>query len=57
MLQCFELERLPRASRKEDKGKAKQKELVYDYNEASLHDAALHTQLLLGYEAFKVRPP
>ncbi|KAL5492528.1 hypothetical protein ACEPAI_3975 [Sanghuangporus weigelae] len=51
---CFELEKVPRISRKEDKGKAKQKDPVYDYNEASLHDAALQTQLLLGYEAFKI---
>ncbi|KAL5536785.1 hypothetical protein ACEPAF_608 [Sanghuangporus sanghuang] len=54
MHSCFELEKVPRISRKEDKGKAKQKDPVYDYNEASLHDAALQTQLLLGYEAFKI---
>ncbi|EJD07702.1 uncharacterized protein FOMMEDRAFT_143994 [Fomitiporia mediterranea MF3/22] len=50
----FELERVPRISRKDEKGKGKQKEPSYDHNEASLHDAALHAQLLLGYEAFKV---
>ncbi|KAI5120376.1 hypothetical protein M0805_006898 [Coniferiporia weirii] len=51
---CFELERLPRAGKKDGKGKDKQKGTVYDYNEASLHDAALRSKLLLGYETFKV---
>ncbi|THH05053.1 hypothetical protein EW145_g5077 [Phellinidium pouzarii] len=51
---CFELERTPRIVKKDEKGKHKLKETVYDYNETSLHDTALRTRLLRGYEAFKV---
>ncbi|KAH8108336.1 hypothetical protein DFH11DRAFT_1118345 [Phellopilus nigrolimitatus] len=51
---CFELEKTSRISKKDEKSKGKQKETVYDYNEASLHDAALRIRLRLGYEAFKV---
>lgn len=53
-LQCIELEKLPRVSKTDLKGKGKQREPVYDCNEASLHDAILRTRLLLGYETFKV---
>ena len=52
--QCFELERLVRPSRKDAKGKGKQKEPIHEYNETSLHDSVLRMQLLHGYEAFKV---
>ena len=41
------------------KGKAKDSttakpEVVYDYQDGSLHDLALRTHLLRGYELFKV---
>ena len=54
---CLELEKNPRPPRKDSKGKSskgKEKETIYDANESSLHDKALRTQLLMGYEAFKV---
>ena len=56
-IQCFELEKNPRVPRKDAKGKSskgKEKEIVYDANEASLHDKALANRLLIGYDAFKV---
>lgn len=52
--QCIELAKIPRPVKANAKGKGKQQETVYDYNESSLHDDALRTRLLLAYEAFKV---
>lgn len=55
--ECLALERNPRPPRKDSKGnsaKGKEKETIFDANESSLHDEALRTKLLMGYEAFKV---
>ncbi|EPQ56355.1 hypothetical protein GLOTRDRAFT_138110 [Gloeophyllum trabeum ATCC 11539] len=42
-------------SQEPSKGKGKEPETVYDYHDSSLHDLALRTHLLRGYELFKVK--
>ena len=37
------------------KGKNEESDVVYDYDEGSVHDVALRAQVLRGYEEFKVR--
>jgi hypothetical protein len=38
-----------------DKGKNCESSVVYDYHDGSVHDLALRSQILRGYEEFKVR--
>jgi hypothetical protein len=40
-----------------NKGKNEESNVVYDYDEGSVHDVALRAQVLRGYEEFKVRMP
>lgn len=37
-----------------DKGKEKDMSAPYEYEDGSLHDNALHADILKGYERFKV---
>lgn len=38
-----------------DTGKEKETAPIYDYEDGSVHDAALRAHILMGYERFKVR--
>lgn len=38
-----------------DTGKEKEGGPIYDYEDGSVHDAALRAHILIGYERFKVR--
>lgn len=59
--QCVELAKSPRPALAKVKGKAVAKEaavkqeLIYDYHDGSVNDLALKTQIMKGYEQFKVR--
>ena len=59
-LKCIELPKTPRQpiakGKKQDKkaNKGKDQEVIYDYHDGAIHDIALKTHLLRGYEQFKV---
>lgn len=64
-MQGIEVARLPRVAdpkskskikgKPSDAGKEKETAPVYDYEDGSVHDAALRAHILMGYERFKVR--